>query len=95
MYNYHIFLSSPLNSIRLVKLTPGQYLEPSTDAKQKLELSLHEKHSTFILKGVNQEILEMSRIPHYSVGGTIHLTVNNQVGFTTPGERGRSHRFVR
>ena len=32
----------------------------------------------------------MANLPHYSVGGSIHLIVNNQIGFTTPSERGRS-----
>lgn len=35
----------------------------------------------------------MSRVPHFEVGGSIHLIVNNQLGFTTPGERGRSSRY--
>jgi len=41
-------------------------------------------------QGINQETLQVSKVPHYSVGGSIHLVINNQVGFTTPGERGRS-----
>ena len=35
------------------------------------------------------ETLCLANLPHFSVGGTIHLIVNNQLGFTTPGERGR------
>jgi Dehydrogenase E1 component len=35
----------------------------------------------------------MTCVPHFEVGGSIHLIVNNQVGFTTPGERGRSSRY--
>lgn len=31
-----------------------------------------------------------SGVPHFDVGGSIHMVVNNQVGFTTPGDRGRS-----
>lgn len=31
----------------------------------------------------------MAGTPHFDVGGTIHMVVNNQVGFTTPAERGR------
>jgi len=42
---------------------------------------------------VNQEMLNMTTVPHFEVGGSIHLVVNNQVGFTTPGERGRSTRY--
>ena len=44
-------------------------------------------------QGINQEILAMSQLPHYSVGGSLHLVVDNQVGFTTPSERGKSSRY--
>jgi len=43
-------------------------------------------------QGINMETLQLANIPHYSVGGSLHLVVNNQVGFTTPSERGRSSR---
>ena len=43
-------------------------------------------------QGINQETLQMANVPHFSVGGSLHLVVNNQVGFTTPGDRGRSSR---
>uniref|UniRef100_A0A182M1G0 Transketolase-like pyrimidine-binding domain-containing protein n=1 Tax=Anopheles culicifacies TaxID=139723 RepID=A0A182M1G0_9DIPT len=45
-------------------------------------------------QGINQECLMMANVPHFEVEGTIHLIVNNQVGFTTPAERGRSTRYV-
>lgn len=41
-------------------------------------------------QGINQECLNMAYVPHFEVGGSLHLIVNNQVGFTTPAERGRS-----
>ena len=44
-------------------------------------------------QGINQEILAMSKLPHYAVGGSLHLVVDNQVGFTTPSERGKSSRY--
>uniref|UniRef100_A0A182N116 Transketolase-like pyrimidine-binding domain-containing protein n=1 Tax=Anopheles dirus TaxID=7168 RepID=A0A182N116_9DIPT len=45
-------------------------------------------------QGINQECLMMATVPHFEVEGTVHLIVNNQVGFTTPAERGRSTRYV-
>ncbi|KAM3609018.1 uncharacterized protein V6R79_008537 [Siganus canaliculatus] len=41
-------------------------------------------------QGVVTETLTLSNLPHFRVGGSIHLIVNNQVGYTTPSERGRS-----
>lgn len=41
-------------------------------------------------QGIVAETLTLSNLPHYRVGGSIHLIVNNQVGYTTPSERGRS-----
>ncbi|XP_017781727.1 PREDICTED: probable 2-oxoglutarate dehydrogenase E1 component DHKTD1 homolog, mitochondrial [Nicrophorus vespilloides] len=44
-------------------------------------------------QGINQECLAISGAPHFEIGGSIHLVVNNQLGFTTPAARGRSSRY--
>lgn len=44
-------------------------------------------------QGIVYECLQMESLKNYTVGGTIHIVINNQVGFTTTPDRARSSTY--
>ncbi|XP_025253241.1 probable 2-oxoglutarate dehydrogenase E1 component DHKTD1, mitochondrial isoform X1 [Theropithecus gelada] len=46
--------------------------------------------ASFCGQGIVPETFTLSNLPHFRIGGSVHLIVNNQLGYTTPAERGRS-----
>ena len=57
-----------------------------------LPLILHTDASV-VAQGVVSEALQFSELPGYQVGGAINIIVNNQLGFTTEPDEGRSSRY--
>lgn len=66
---------------------------PAQDESVAAAVIIH-GDAAFAGEGIVAETLNFSRLPGYSNGGTIHLIVNNRIGFTTESEDARSTHYA-
>ncbi len=78
-----------VNPIVLGQVRAKQYFHKDKERKKVIPVLIH-GDAAFAGQGVVAECFAMSGLPGHNTGGTIHLIVNNQIGFTTAPRFARS-----
>ncbi|EGC32978.1 hypothetical protein DICPUDRAFT_56740 [Dictyostelium purpureum] len=81
-----------VNPIVEGKVRAKQHYANDSSQKKSLAVQLHGDASV-AGQGIVYETLHLSKLDHYSTGGTIHIVVNNQIGFTTNPYCSRSSKY--
>lgn len=95
----HIRLSSNPSHLEAVypvvegRARAMQHNQQDAERKHVLPLVLH-GDAAFSGQGIVAEVLNLSLLKGYRTGGTVHLVINNQIGFTTSPDEARSSRYA-
>lgn len=82
-----------VNPVVLGMVRAAQRRRKDTKERKKVVPVLIHGDAAFAGQGVVLETFQMAYVKGYTVGGTIHVTIDNQVGFTTNPENGRSSHY--
>ncbi len=77
-----------VNPVVLGQVRAKQFFHKDPERKKVIPVLIH-GDAAFAGQGIVAECFAMSGLPGHNIGGTIHIIVNNQIGFTT------SPRFAR
>ena len=78
-----------VNPVVLGQVRAKQFFHKDRERKKVIPVLLH-GDAAFAGQGVVAECFAMSGLPGHNIGGTIHIIVNNQIGFTTAPRFARS-----
>ncbi|MDC0385626.1 thiamine pyrophosphate-dependent enzyme [Pelagibacteraceae bacterium] len=78
-----------VNPVVLGQVRAKQFFHKDKERKKVIPVLLH-GDAAFAGQGIVAECFAMSGLPGHNIGGTIHIIVNNQIGFTTAPRFARS-----
>jgi 2-oxoglutarate dehydrogenase E1 component len=81
-----------VNPVVQGKARARQRIRGDIERRRVLPLLIH-GDAAFAGQGVVAETMNFSQLPGYRTGGTLHIIVNNQIGFTTDPSDARSTRY--
>jgi 2-oxoglutarate dehydrogenase E1 component len=88
----HLELASPVVNGYLKSIQENLMSDQSNSHDKSISVLTH-GDSSFAGQGIVSELFNMKDLDLYNVGGTIHVVVNNQIGFTTNPEESKSEGY--